>query len=825
MKKIIFLSALIFFSIKNYSQNITGKVVNSRNQPLQGVTVRITGTTKGVFTSADGRFSLEPEPGQTSQRLEFSFLGYRTLDTIVRLPAQNLVIVLRETDYELEQVETYGYLKKDPGTVYLRGKLLEVVPTATDNAVEALIMTSMGVQATNELSSQYNVRGGNYDENLVYINGIKVFRPVLLRSSQQEGLSVINPDLVENIKFSAGGFSAEYGDKMSSVLDITYRTPDSNASGFYAGLTGLGFFNDFVTKSGKLTSITGVRLKQNTYLLNALPTKGNYRPLFADFQNVIQFTPSEKFRVKLFNYLAYNKYNFVPDSLTLAIGTFTQNFRLPVYFTGNESDLYASWLSALQFFYKPAYNLQISYTASYYTSAEQEKYTFNAAYRLDMVDREFTGNTDSAVNIGVGSFIDYGRNFLNLTVIRNTARINYELRNHSLVLGLEHQFTSAGDMLTRWKYVDSAGYSFSLEPQDDNTIAMYNYQSATNHYRSWRIDAFLTDYMRFYLGTTQVKLNAGLRYIYWQYAGEHQLNPRLSLYLNPAWQQRWTFRFSTGLYSQVPFYNDLRDLDGSLTQNPHSQKSMHVVAGAYRNFKLWDRPFRFTTEWYYKYLYDIIPFEYDNMRIQYYANQRAKGFAYGADFRLFGEFVPGTDSWISLSLMHTAEDIEDDAFWQYYDADGNVTSYKPLAVDSVWTEPGYIPRPTDQILTVGMFFQDYMPQNRDMRVSLGLFYGSGRPYGPPGNGRQYATLRMPAYLRADIGFLYLWHPQFANLVIFELDLLNAFDALNVASYSWLSILTNPALLGNPLTDAYMVQIAVPNYLTGRIINFKVKVKF
>jgi hypothetical protein len=276
----------------------------------------------------------------------------------------------------------------------------------------------------------------------------------------------------------------------------------------------------------------------------------------------------------------------------------------------------------------------------------------------------------------------------------------------------------------------------------------------------------------------------------------------------------------------VPFYNDLRNIDGTLVQSSqaHTQNALHFVVGAYKNFTLWQLPFRFTTEWYYKYLYRIIPFEFDNMRIQYYADQVAKGFAYGADFRLYGEFVPGTDSWISLSLMHTAENIENDSYWQYLYVNGNPTEFRQMAVDSILVDPGYIPRPTDQLVTIGMFFQDYMPQNKNMRVSLGLFYGSGRPYGPPGKGRRYAVLRMPYYLRADIGFLYLWHPKFANVVIFQLDMLNAFDARNIGSYSWLAILTNPALLGNPLGNAYMMQIAVPNYMTGRILNFSIKIK-
>ncbi len=828
MKKIIFVIGLIFFSNTLFSQNITGTVTDENNRPLAGVLVRTADKKSGTYTDANGYFGLNINSDTVT--LVFSFLGYQTLDSflIVSKNQVNLQITLKSQAFTLEEIRAYGYFSREPGTTVIRGTVLELVPSMSGNPVETLIMTSMGVQATNELSTQYSVRGGSYDENLVFIDGIKIFRPILLRSGQQEGLSVINPDMVKNIRFSAGGFGAQYGDKMSSVLDISYRTPENKRFVAEAGLTGLSASADFVPSSGHWSLMTGLRIKQNSYLLNALPVKGNYKPFFSDFQALFRFNPSEKWRLKFFNYLSYNRYNFYPDSLTIAIGTFTTNFKIPVYYQGGENDLYASGLWAGELTYKPAYNFQISLISSYYAANEQERYTFDAIYRLDIVDREMTQTTrDSVINIGLGEFIDYGRNFLNVGVWRNVLKINWEQPDNSMIFGVEYQHNTISDRLSRWRYIDSAGYSFNPYASSPDVIDLYSYQSATNSFSDYRLDVYLSDFYRFYAGLTKIKLDLGLRYIYWSYAQSNDFDPRVSVYFYPDWVKKWSFRLSAGKYTQVPFYNDLRNLDGSLVSSDiaHTQKALHLVFGAYRDFMMWDRPFRFTTEWYYKYLYDIIPFEYDNLRIQYYADKVSKGFAYGADFRLYGEFVPETDSWISLSLLHTAEDVENDGYWQYIDAQGNYTSYKPLAVDSVFVEPGYIPRPTDQLVTIGMFFQDYMPQNRNMRVSLGLFYGSGRPYGPPGKGRQYATLRMPMYLRADIGFLYLWKPGFARSVIFEIDLLNAFNAQNVASYTWLTVLTNPALIGSPLGNAYMVQIAAPNYLTGRLVNFKIKVKF
>ncbi len=827
MKKIILLIFFLQFIFSSYSQSLQGYILTPDNKPIAGASIKLNNSDQGTLSDKDGFFSLNVAPGNKYVHLTIKSIGYYPRDTIVYLKNSPVKIILYPRAYNIKGIETSGLSHTDIGATYIKSKILDMTATATGNAVEALIMTSMGVQATNELSSQYSVRGGSYDENLVYIDGVEIIRPILIRSGQQEGLSIINPDFVENIKFSAGGFPARYGDKMSSVLDITYKTPDEKKNKFTVGFTGASLFSQTFTRDKRLSILLGGRIKQNAYLLNALPTKGNYKPLFSDLQTVINYKATNRLTFRWFNYMSYNQYKFIPDSLNIAVGTFTQNFRLPIAFNGQENDIYKLFLSAFTVKYRLTNNLSIRWINSIYSASEQEKYTIGALYRLDMVERQLNTNQDSAINIGLGYYLKYGRNFLDARVYQSQLKINWELNHHSVIAGIFWRADMVNDYLNRWKYIDSAGYSFNPYHSRDSVIYLYQNLRATNKYLADRIGFYAEDNFNFYLASTKARLNIGLRYTYWNYGNNHLFSPRSSLYLSPDWINKWQFRLSAGIYYQIPFYNELRTFSGKIVSSPRPQKAIHYLIGAYRNFKMWGRPFRFSSELYYKDLAYIIPFEYDNLRVQYYANQQAHGYATGLDFRLYGEFVPDVDSWISLSLMHTAEDIKNDAYWQYYDKEGHPTSYKPLAVDSTFVEPGYIPRPTDQLVTIGMFFQDYMPQTKNMRVSLALFYGTGHPYGPPTEGRYKAIYRTPPYIRSDIGFLYIRKSKKHRLkTIYELDLFNAWGVMNVASYNWLTIMTNPALLGNnPLGNTYMVQIAAPNYLTGRIINFKVKFIF
>ncbi len=822
MKKVIFIIFLLAYNL-SFGQKIQGKILSADNKPVAGATIKILGTQKATLSNKDGLFSINVAHRAEKVHLIVSFVGMYNIDTLVNTN-KFIIIHLRPKTYEIEQVQALGNNYSSTGDIVIKRKVLDIVSTLTGNAVEALIMTSMGVQTNNELSSQYSVRGGSYDENLVYIDGIEIIRPVLIRSGQQEGLSIINPDFVRNIKFSAGGFAAHYGDKMSSVLDISYKTPKDAQTKITLGLTGASFFHQNNICNSRLSFMIGTRLKQNSYLLNALPTKGNYKPLFSDFQTVINYKFSQKFSLRAFGYMSINSYDFFPDSLTVAIGTFTQNFRIPIAYQGAEKDKYNFALAGLTMTYRPESHTLIQWINSFYDSREAERYTIGSAYRLDMVQRQIENNKDSAINIGVGYFLTYSRNYLSARVMQSKIKTTSQIGKHTIMAGIGYRLDRINDRLARWKYIDSAGYSFSLMPQENNVINLYNYVNATNFYQAYRINAFAEDFIHFYLGTTRLDLNLGLRYTYFSFSGSTLFSPRFSVYLYPNWINMWTLRFSSGYYYQIPFYNELRDFTGHLVHSANIQKSIHYVLGAYHNFRMWGRPFKFSSELYYKDLKNIIPFEYNNLRIQYYAHQKAHGYAAGLDMRIYGEFVPNVDSWISLSFMHTAENIDNDAYWQYLDKNGERTFYKPYAVDSVLVEPGYMPRATDQLVTVGLFFQDYMPTMKNMRMNMSLFFGSGRPYGPPTEGRYKAIYRMPPYLRADIGFLYVFHPKKKKYkAIFEIDLFNALGVMNVASYNWLTILTNSALIGNnPLGENYMVQIATPNYLTGRLVNFKVK---
>ncbi len=822
MRNFLIFVVLIFFSLIVKGQNIiTGKIISKNNVGIAGVSVSLKSKKILTFSDSSGYFRIAVT--RFPVHLHFSRLGFKDKDTLIS-KSGFYIIKLQAQVVRLQQVEATAFYSQNPGVETFGSKQLEFVPSASGNAVETLIMTAMGVQTANEFSSQYNVRGGNFDENLVYIDGIKVYRPIMIHSAQQEGLSIVNSDMVRNIRFSAGGFGAQFGDKMSSVLDIDYKRPKSFAMKLGLGMTGANVFYQNYFSRTKTSLMFGLRLKKNTYLLSALPVKGNYKPLFADFQSVLRVQLTKKLQMSVFDYFAHNSYNFYPDSQTVAVGTFSANFRIPIFYQGQERDLYNSTLHALTFLYRPKPNISVKNILSVYFSDEQERYTTSAYYRLDFVTRQFTGSQrDSMINIGEGMFMDYARNFLDLALFSNRTLVNVQLSKHSLLLGAEYTRLRTHDFVDRWKYIDSAGYSFTMGRGSADQLNLFSSEKAENFYHDYRVSFFLQDFRRFYIGLDRFNLNLGIRYTYWSYGRSHLFQPRITVYYVPDWYSKWNFRLSAGVYYQVPFYGELRNLDGKLTSDPHAEKSIHLVLGAYKEFRMWNRPFKFSTEWYYKWLRDLVPYEFDNMRIQYYANEISNGFVYGADFRLYGQFVPETDSWITVSLMHTAEDIVGDQYWRYYDINGHAT-IKAYAVDSVLVKPGYIPRPTDQLLTVSMFFQDYMPQNRNIRVSLGLFYGSGRPFGPPAKGRAFATLRMPAYLRADLGFIFVLHPKFAKSIILQIDMFNAFDARNVASYSWLTVLANPALIGgNPLGNSQLIQIAAPNFMTGRLINFDVKI--
>jgi len=826
MKKIIFIFFLLILYSFSYSQIIQGRVLSSDNIPISGATVKIIGTSNATFTNKDGFFSLKVVSNSKKVKLRISFIGMQTIDTIVKTD-NFITIFMNSKNYEIEQVIAFGHNFSNISNITINSKILETVSSISDNAVETLIMTSLGVQASNELSTQYSVRGGSYDENLVYINDIEIFRPLLIHSGQQEGLSIINSDFVKNINFSAGGFNAQYGDKMSSVLDITYKIPKKQKTKFTIGLTGLNFFYQNYFKKAQTSLMLGARIKQNSYLLKKLPTKGNYKPFFSDFQISLNHNFYEKLDISYLGYFSLNRYNFYPDTLTLAVGTFSQTFRIPIVYEGAEKDKYNFALSAIKFKYRLTPYIQIQWTNSLYLANEAENYTIGAAYRMDMVERQLEENKDSTINIGIGYYLTYNRNNLDIKVLQSKLKLTTQLKTHTLITGFELRQDMVEDHLTRWKYIDSAGYSFSFYPGNDTVINLYSYSNAHNFYQSYRFSAFVEDLMSFYIRTTRVQLNVGLRYTYYDYTKSSIFSPRFSSYFTPEWINHWTFRLSYGYYYQIPFYNEMRDFQGYITNKPLLQKSIHYIAGAYHDFILWQRPFKFTAELFFKDLVRVIPFEYENLRIQYYTNDSARGYATGLNFRVFGEFVPDVDSWISFSLMQTKEDVFNDEYWQLIDNQGIPTSIRALATDSILVEPGYIPRATDQLLTIGIFFQDYMPKMKNMRMNMTLFFGTGKPYGPPSEGRYKAVLRLPSYLRADIGFLYIYIPQNKKYkAIFEIDLFNALGVMNVASYSWLTVLTNTALIGNNLLgENIMFQIAAPNYLTGRLINFKAKIIF
>ena len=826
MRNVIYL-IFIFFPLIIQGQNVVikGFVVDKDNKPIAGSSIYEQKSGIGAITDSQGKFSFTlKNPGKYT--LVIKAMNYNTLDTTLYIPQKGLSVkfVLNAQAYAMNPIVKTAEYNELTGSTRMTYKVFNLVPSASGNAVETLIKTAMGVQSNNELSSQYNVRGGNFDENLVYINGIQIFRPMLIHSGQQEGMSTINPDMVQSLDFYAGGYQAKYDDKMSSVLDVRYKVANENMVKLTLSMLNSGIYISHISENKKLHFSLGSRVKKNSYLLKSLDTKGDYKPLFFDLQTFTRYDLSNKIKIDFYSYFADNRYNFYPSTSTIAFGTFTDAMQMSIFYDGQEKDMYLSSLNALTFNYRWNDKTQTKLIASAYLSNERENYTFNAAYALNKVDEEFYSESfgDSLLNLGVGQFIDYARNSMNIKIYSLQIKNNKEIKGHSIESGVKYQLEDISENTLRWYYIDSAGYSFSLD-KNPYYLSLYDYSSGSARLISRKISAYVQDYFSFYAGLTKISLSAGLRYTFWDYANEHLFSPRLNVLVIPPWEKQWTFRFASGIYYQIPFFREMVDFDGNLTDNPHSQKSVHFVAGAYRNFMMWDRPFKFTTELYYKKLDNLIPYEVDNLRIQYYANQIAKGYAAGSDFRIYGQFVEGVDSWLSLSLMSTKEDIYNDAYWQYLDKDGNPTVISSLIADSVYVEPGYIPRPTDQRVSIGMFFQDYMPGDERFRVSLSLFYGTGRPFGPPQTGRQFAVLRTKSFLRADIGFSYDLTSVFKKTkqTLVQVDILNIFDYRNVASYTWLTVLGNTAVIGTP----DIIKIAVPNYLTGRMLNISFTVKF
>jgi hypothetical protein len=807
---------------------IHGQVLDSLGRPVELMNVAAIGEPYGTYTDAQGRYRLDI-PANVQHQVVFSHLNYyQKKYAVTLLPGSDRELNVRLTSKlnELDAAEIIDERFRGTTMQRIDPRMALEIPTS-GGGIEALLKTLPGVSSNNEMSSQYNVRGGNYDENLVYVNDVEIYRPFLVRSGQQEGLSFVNPDMVESLRFSAGGFEARYGDKMSSVLDVTYRRPDKFTATVMGSLLGASVHAEGASKNKKFTAIGGFRYRSNRYVLSSLDTDGQYFPVFMDGQALLSYDISEKLNLSVLGYYSSNKYRFVPVNRETDFGTISEALRFTVYFDGQEVNTFETGTGALIATYKARKDLTLKFISSYFRSNESETFDVQGQYWLGVLDNDLGSDNlgEVAYNRGIGTFLNHGRNYLNIDVWNASHRGKWIHPKHVLEWGAKYQIENAHDRLSEWNMVDSAGYTIPQNASTNEIILKETLRTEINLF-SHRIDGYVQNNFLF-SDTSRHNLNVGARFNWWSVNNQLVGGPRATYSYKPDWKKAdMLFRLSGGMYWQPPFYRELRNLNGELNRDIKAQLSVHAVLGADYNFWAWGRPFKLVAEAYYKYLDNIIPYEIDNVRIRYYATNNARGYATGLDLRVNGEFVKGIESWASVSVMTVQEDLKDDFYYDYYNAAGekivNGVTVDNVAADSVKREPGYIPRPTDQRVNFALYFQDYVPKVPQLKVHLNLVFGTGMPFGPPSYNRYQDTLRIPPYRRVDIGFSYMLKGEKRKLgpknpfrhfksIWLSAEVFNLLGINNTLSYLWIADITGR-------------QYAVPNYLTTRQLNVKLVIK-
>ena len=769
---------------------IKGTVNDAGGSPISMVVVKVENQAAGTLTDLKGNYSFTFQ-SRDSVVITYSMLGYRTLRRVLLSPRDSvtLKVTMHLNDKVLNDAVVKGRRVQTNTMQDIKAESAKQLPSTTGNAVEDLISTMAGVSRHDEMSSQYNVRGGSFDENIVYLNGQEVFRPMLVRSGQQEGLSIINSNMVEKINFSTGGFEAKYGDKMSSVLDITYKKPkkfEASANGsLLGGGAYVGYGND------KFSVMSSIRYKTTRYLLGSLETTGEYRPNFLDYQAYLSWTPNERWAFDFIGNISDNHYNFKPESRETKFGTINDAKTFKVYFDGKEKDLFRTYYGAFTATRKFGKNTELSLLGSAFSTHEQETYDITGEYWLN--------ESGSQEELGVGVYREHARNYLDAKVASAALRFKTRFGAHNLEAAVSLRTEHVEEKATEWEMRDSSGYSI---PHNPNELQLFYNMHANEKINTTRIEAYVQDTYRFSNKLGHFTLNYGIRMSNWSWNKETIISPRASIGLIPDFNDNWVFRFATGVYYQTPFYKELRDTvtTGSntvvrLNREIKSQRSIQFVLGGDYNFKLDNRPFRFTTEIYYKAMSNLIPYNINNVRTIYYGRNISDGYAVGIDTKLYGEFVPGTDSWVTFSLMRTKEKI------------GNK----------------WVPRPTDQRYNISLYFTDFFPGTDRWKLTLRGALADGLPFGPPHSGREKQNFRAPAYERVDIGMSYRLlnnedgsHTRGIAKILrnawLGIDAFNVFGINNVNSYYWVSDVTNQ-------------QYAVPNYLTGRLINLNLQLEF
>lgn len=790
IKYIIALAAalLAISAVSAQSFSLTGKVVDEENNPIELATVSCLSQGKVTMTDLKGEFSINLKSAD-SVEVKFSMIGFNARKRVFRNPRGKLSIQVSLPSMQaLGEIVVTEKRRQTTGTEMLDIKGIKGVPTASGNAVEELIQQQAGVSTHNELSSQYNVRGGSFDENSVYMNNVEVYRPLLIRSGQQEGLSVINADMVEAVGFSSGGFEAKYGDKMSSALDITYKRPNQLEGNISASLLGAGAYIGYGNK--KFSMSHGIRYKTNRSLLGSLDTNGEYDPNFLDYQTYITYIPDKNWNIAVIGNISENHYNFKPTDRETSFGTLEDVKSFKVFFDGQEKDIFRTLFGSLSISRKLGANTKLTFLTSAFYTKEQETYDTQGQYWLN--------DTQEGTNIGVGTYMEHARNYLTAHVESFKLMLNHKAKRNTIEAALAYKTENIKEKSREYEMRDSSGYS--LPHSADRLDLIYSLNSQ-NTLKANRIEGYIQDTYKFATGeenNTLYTLNFGVRFSNWSFNKETIISPRVSLAVIPAFNNNMTFRFATGLYYQAPFFKELRDTTkvngitmATLNNKIKSQQSIHFVAAFDYRFKMKDRPYKFTAEAYYKALHNLIPYNVNNVKVTYYGQNMCDGYSAGIDLKLYGEFVPGTSSWVTFSLMSTRQKM-----------------------NGRW-----IPMPTDQKYAINLHFTDYFPGTDRWKMTLKLAFADGLPFGAPHRGLEALSFKAPAYKRADIGLSYRAYDNddrkkkslFKNIWV-GIDCLNLFGISNVNSYYWVTDVTNQ-------------QYAVPNYLTGRQINGKATFEF
>lgn len=800
INRFILCLTLLSYSLLSVAQTVkvTGKVRDNDDKPIEFATVRIADSSLGTFTDLQGNYSLSFAERDTVNII-YSCVGFKTVSHKLIKPKGdlNLSVKLYPENYDLQELEVTSFRSNINGMQSFDTESFKLSPDVNGGSVEAMLTTMPGVNSSNEMSNQYSVRGGSFDENSVYINGVEIYRPQLVPSGEQEGMSIINPDMVGNVKFSSGGFPARYSDKMSSSLDITYREPEPFEAS--VGLSLMGGSLAFGINRGAFSILNGFRIKRNNTLLSSLETRGEYDPLYMDYQTNIVYKPADKWSVNLLGNISGNYYNFKPSDRETSFGAASDLKQFKVYFDGKEKDRFDTYFGCVSLNYKQNRSTSFSLSLSGFMTNELVSYDISGEYWLNEAGSGEPGMGGG--ESGVGKYMEHARNRLQASVVSMALKGTTAIGKNNFSYGVLFSHEKFRDRTKEWEWRDSAGYSLPTLPEGVNLI--YNLTSKEDISNN-RASIYLEDAVYFETSKTFITLNAGVRASYWDFNKEVLVSPRINLSVSPAERNDITYRLGTGIYYQSPFYKEYRQIsqdewgNGSvlLNHNIKSPRSIHFLLGCDYTFRAVNRPFKITGEIYYKALSNLISYEYDNLKVTYSGTNDSKGYITGLDFRLFGQFVPGSDSWLTFSLMKTQQDLHGKK----------------------------VPLPTDQRYSVGLYFTDYFPKFPKLKFSLRGIFSDGLTMTAPRVSRDKAYFRAPAYKRVDIGLTYMlagapengvrardFRRYFKNLSI-GIDLFNLFDISNVSSYYW-------------VTDVNNLQYAVPNYLTRRQLNFKINASF